>query len=545
MTGIIFRGIEQERFSIMRFYISRANRIIPALAVLCLALLVFGWFYLTSLDYKTLGKHVGSSIGFLSNIIYWGEAGYFDAASHEKWLLHTWSLSVEWQFYIIYPLVLVAMRKFTSLNTMKLTVLIGALLGFIFCVMATSKWPNLAYYLLPTRAWEMMVGGIAYLYPLKIKKDNNVYFEWTGLVLIVLSYVFVSKENSWPGYLSVIPVFGAFLVIQAQRNNSIITGNVIFQYIGKWSYSIYLWHWPLVVAIYYFSLNEGFVYFGLALSIALGFLSNKYIESIDFRNDFKKFSQYIKCKPIYLVFLTGLLGSNVFIQQGYEDRNDREYRAKAYHPEHYDYCFEKVKEKSIEYCVFHSDGSYSRSPNINGVSVIVLGDSHASSIVDSILDSMRRSGDRGDLLFYGHPGCLPLEDDISEIVQTTFADSCNYRNNHILEIIKSNSNKKTKIILSNRMAMYIYGMNELNYDKPYQNLHYMSKSHDLMKNKELVFLSHRNLISNINTLGNDIYMVYPIPEQKVNIPKINGRNAMLNRPEHKGLKYDEYMGSSI
>jgi peptidoglycan/LPS O-acetylase OafA/YrhL len=101
MTGIIFRGIEQKNFSILRFYVARANRIIPALAVLCLFLLVFGWFYLTPLDYKALGKHAAGSMGFLSNFMYMRESGYFDAASREKWLLHTWSLSVEWQFYII------------------------------------------------------------------------------------------------------------------------------------------------------------------------------------------------------------------------------------------------------------------------------------------------------------------------------------------------------------------------------------------------------------------------------------------------------------
>ena len=170
MTGIIFRGIEQENFSILKFYVARANRIIPALAVLCSVLLLFGWFYLTPLDYKNLGKHVGSSMGFLSNFIYWRESGYFDAASQEKWLLHTWSLSVEWQFYIIYPLVLVALRNFMSLKAMKVAVLHGTVLGFIFCVIATFKWPDSAYYLLPARAWEMMIGGVAYLYPIAMQK---------------------------------------------------------------------------------------------------------------------------------------------------------------------------------------------------------------------------------------------------------------------------------------------------------------------------------------------------------------------------------------
>ncbi|MFS1421621.1 hypothetical protein BCU61_024510 [Vibrio splendidus] len=105
-------------------------------------------------DYRALGKHVASSMGFLSNVIYWRESGYFDAASHEKWLLHTWSLSVEWQFYILYPIVLVALKKFLSLENLKRLIVIGTILGFVFSVIATMKWPNPVYYLLPTRAWE-------------------------------------------------------------------------------------------------------------------------------------------------------------------------------------------------------------------------------------------------------------------------------------------------------------------------------------------------------------------------------------------------------
>ncbi len=278
MTGIIFRGIEQESFSILRFYVARAKRIIPALAALCLVLLLFGWLYLTPLDYRALGEHVASSIVFLSNIIYWRESGYFDAASHEKWLLHTWSLSAEWQFYIIYPLVLVAMRKFMSFKAMKTTVLVGTVFGFIFCVIATYKWPNPAYYLLPTRAWEMMIGAVAYLHPFKLAENRKKIFEWLGLALIILSYIFISKENLWPGYLALIPVLGAFLIIQAQRNDSIITNNVVFQCLGKWSYSIYLWHWPLIVLNVKYGLDINVVLY-LMLVTALGLLSYLIIEA--------------------------------------------------------------------------------------------------------------------------------------------------------------------------------------------------------------------------------------------------------------------------
>ena len=324
MTGIIFKGIEQDKFSLARFYIARANRIIPALALLCLVLLVLGWFYLIPIDYEALGKHVGASLTFISNITYWQEAGYFDAASHEKWLLHTWSLSVEWQFYIAYPLILVTMRKFMPLGTMKKLVLVGSLLGFIFSIVVTYKWPNAAYYLLPARAWEMMMGGVAYLFPLKFEDNRKRVVEWFGMALIIVSYIFISKDNLWPGYLASIPVLGTFLIIQAQRNNSVLTGNIVFQTLGKWSYSIYLWHWPLVVIMHYFSLNKSFVFFGITLSIILGYISYSRIERIKFRSDFSGISSYLNVKPVYFALFSGVIGFYVFISKGvnYNERLD-------------------------------------------------------------------------------------------------------------------------------------------------------------------------------------------------------------------------------
>src|SRR5690554_2974952 len=312
MTGIIFKEIGAPNeaggghsFSLLRFYVARANRIIPALAILCLALLVFGWFYLTPLDFKALGKHVAGSIGFVSNIFYWRESGYFDAASHEKWLLHTWSLSVEWQFYLIYPLVLLTLRKLLPLKFVRLSVLIGAVLGFVFCVYATYHWADAAYYLLPARAWQMLLGGVAYLYPLSLGAKNKKYFEWLGLALILSTYFLVSSDNLWPGYLAMLPVLGAFLVIQAQRNHSFITGNVVFQKIGAWSYSIYLWHWPLVVAIYYYSLDRSFVYIGIVLSVVLGFLSYKYIEQVRF-SSINNWMEIYRLKVTYIfIFIFG------------------------------------------------------------------------------------------------------------------------------------------------------------------------------------------------------------------------------------------------
>ncbi|MCJ8319615.1 MAG: acyltransferase [Colwellia sp.] len=322
MTGIIFRGIEQENFSILSFYLARANRIIPALAVLCFILLIFGWFYLNPIDYKALGKHAVSSISFLSNIIYWREAGYFDASSHEKWLLHTWSLSVEWQFYIIYPLVLVAMRTFMSLQKMKTTVLIAAVLGFILCIIVTYQWPEPAYYLLPTRAWEMMIGGVAYLYPFRLQEKRKKLVEWFGFSLIISSYLLISKESPWPGYLAIFPVIGSFLIIQAQRNDSLITSNSVLQKLGGWSYSIYLWHWPVVVFLAYFELHD-LAIFGVLVSIILGYLSYSMIESNTFFRTRKKASllkDIFLSKSLFLVCIIGITSSVIHIKSGLSER---------------------------------------------------------------------------------------------------------------------------------------------------------------------------------------------------------------------------------
>lgn len=112
MTSIIVTGLEsRDGFSLLKFYLARAKRILPALIVLCASLLVFGWFFLVPGDYKTLAYHTISALTFSSNSRFWQEAGYFDVASYDKWLLHTWSLSVEWQFYLILPLLLLAVWK--------------------------------------------------------------------------------------------------------------------------------------------------------------------------------------------------------------------------------------------------------------------------------------------------------------------------------------------------------------------------------------------------------------------------------------------------
>lgn len=448
MTRIIFNGLQNNSFSLSKFYVSRANRIIPALAVLCLALLVFGWFHLPALDYKTLGKHVYKSLLFVSNHTYLNEAGYFDTSSHEKWLLHTWSLSVEWQFYIIYPLVLLLLSKFFCLEALKKTVAIGALLGFSVSVFATMNWPNSAYYLLPTRAWEMMFGGLAFLYPLNIKKKKLV--EYSGLLLLGITFVLVSSNTPWPGHYALLPVLGTYLIIVSNRQTSLVTNNKVFQFLGSCSYSIYLWHWPFVVAIYYFSLNQEFIYVGLILSILVGYLSKTYVESIKFKNNFESKAQYLKCKPIYLVLFIGLLGRTTYSTTGFDwhypesiltimqEKENKNPRGNE--------C--SVGEGTVPECIYGK----------GELGAIVIGDSHAQSMIRSIEKSLPNNK---SVLDWTMSGCRTIEDVFNTRNKGVEDHSCGQFIKYAVNKLKDYPN--VPVVVVNRYNAMLLGPNEGEY----------------------------------------------------------------------------------
>ena len=279
MTMIIVNGLDKGNFSVLSFYAARVRRIIPALAILCFTLLCLGYFLLSPIDYSTLGKHAAASLTFTSNIVYWTESNYFNAASLEKWLLHTWSLSVEWQFYLIYPLVLIGLKKFLSIKHIKLILLVSTALAFTFSVFVTFKSSSAAYFLLPTRAWQMLAGALVFFYPIKLEQKHQTGVQLIGLFLIFVSFFIFDSSTPWPGYASLLPILGACLVLTANDSLSSFSRSKILKAIGKWSYSIYLWHWPIVVAGTFFNLSSYWWLFGIPLSLLLGAASFKFIES--------------------------------------------------------------------------------------------------------------------------------------------------------------------------------------------------------------------------------------------------------------------------
>jgi peptidoglycan/LPS O-acetylase OafA/YrhL len=280
MTAIIYRGLEQRNLGILQFYLARGKRIIPALLPPCLLLLGLGWLFLLPLEYLAVGKHVAASLTFISNMVYWQESSYFAAASHEKWLLHTWSLSVEWQFYMIYPVVMALLARLLGMKSLRWLLLAGAVLGYGGALYASYRWPDAAFFLLPARAWEMMLGGVALLFPLTLTAGRRRALELGGAALIAVSYVACSESDAWPGYMALMPVLGAYALIAANRQESALTGNRFAQWVGNISYSLYIWHWPVVVLFSYLGLigEPPYQLLGIAVSLLLAQASYQLVE---------------------------------------------------------------------------------------------------------------------------------------------------------------------------------------------------------------------------------------------------------------------------
>lgn len=262
MTIIITKRLEAGKFNIVDFYYDRAKRIVPGLLGMCLVLLIAGYFILEPATYQYLGSTAISALLFFSNLRFWEATGYFDTQSDTKWLLHTWSLSVEWQFYLIYPVLLSGLSVFERTRRLITPILaVIAAVSLVACIWHSSKsamtvlghhpYQPSAFYLLPQRAWELLAGGIVALRFSRQRWKHSLALVLCGLALIAVSILSYGKGLPWPSYWALLPVLGTCLIIAGNRPNTWPFQNAIVQTIGKWSYSIYLWHWPIAVGALY------------------------------------------------------------------------------------------------------------------------------------------------------------------------------------------------------------------------------------------------------------------------------------------------------
>jgi len=339
ISSIIYESLDKGEFTFREFYVRRIRRIFPALIVVMTTCFVFGWFSLLTDEFKQLGKHIAGGAAFISNLLLWQESGYFDNSAKTKPLLHLWSLGIEEQFYIIWPLLLWFTWK-RKLNFFAVTLAIA--IGSFYLNIKGIKQDAVATFYSPyTRFWELMCGGLlawltvykkASSADIKLKIDRIIasaiyrnkevekgktlanLFGFTGLALLAFGFVKITKDFSFPGLWALVPISAAVLIISAGPtawiNRQILSPKPLVWF-GLISYPLYLWHWPLLS---FARILEGGMpsrnirIAAVVISVVLAWLTMKWIEK-----PFRFGNQRIRLKVATLCGLAFVIGFSGFI----------------------------------------------------------------------------------------------------------------------------------------------------------------------------------------------------------------------------------------
>lgn len=285
ITAIIFPKISEQNFSVLDFLSRRIKRLMPVLLFVILITAISFTFIMLPEDLMRFYKSIIWVVLYGANFFFWIEhGGYFDGGSQEAPLLHTWSLAVEEQYYLLWPLMLIIAIKFWGSKITGYLALAIFVIATVFSQWGTEVTIGAAYYLLPTRFFELLLGSCLAIYWNKLPKPNVLvshFLSLAGLTLIIASALMLTKYSSFPGYNALYPTIGTALLIYSANGivNNVLSYKPIV-YTGNISYSLYLWHWPVFVLFRYTSIELTFAVqlFAITLTYLLSVLSYTYIE---------------------------------------------------------------------------------------------------------------------------------------------------------------------------------------------------------------------------------------------------------------------------
>jgi peptidoglycan/LPS O-acetylase OafA/YrhL len=414
ITAIIAPKIANNTFSIGWFLSRRIKRLMPVLFFIIIASALLFTFVMLPQDLTKFYRSIIWVVLYGANFFFWREhGGYFDGNSEEVPLLHTWSLAVEEQYYLVWPIMLIAMIRFLGPKRTIIASLLLCIAATIFSQWGTEITIGAAYYLLPTRFFELLVGScLALLWPYLPKLKLNIQHSLSivGLALIIFSAFYLSKHHAFPGYNALYPVLGTALIIIAQHgvvNRFLSTRAMV--YTGNISYSLYLWHWPLLAFIRYTSIELTlFVQiFVIILTYLLSMFSYRFIEQ-PFRdmklNNFKVVAIKLYLAPSVFIIALATIG---IYQKGYEQRFTpeiikQEIALNSFASESRKNCHSALRDSTrlpSNDCIFSPSGTPSGS-------VFIIGDSHANHIIPLLkvlTNSAQLSGQD-----YTLDRCLPI-----------------------------------------------------------------------------------------------------------------------------------------
>ena len=465
ITTIIISEMAEGKFSIINFYERRARRILPALFFVMAICIPFAWMWLTPLHLKDFGQSLVAVSTFSSNILFWQESGYFDTAAELKPLLHTWSLAVEEQYYILFPVFLMLTWR------LGIKWILFILLIVFFTSLGIAQWgafysPSATFFLLPTRGWELLIGVfVAFYLKYNIHLNSHILnqvLSLFGFGMIVYSIIAFDKETPFPSLYTLIPTIGTGLLILCAVPKTLIHKLLSLKFIvgiGLVSFSAYLWHQPLLVFARHRLLGDvsEFILFALCVvSLLMAWFSWKFVEA-PFRNKdiFKRKSIFYSSALMSMIFCAlGLfLHVHTVTQPSKVVLSDKEISI----PIKYNGIVEQGRNCSFpnlldgdKYCEIFGSGILGE--------VVIIGDSHARVLSESFYSSVDSFYSLIDLTASGCPFILNLNIYIGR--NLTCSSEYQLERQKVL-IEKPNST----VVYQARLPLYFYG-NGFNNEKP-------------------------------------------------------------------------------
>lgn len=398
ITNSIFTKLVRGNFSLLEFYSHRVIRIIPALLICIIATTAASYFLISPNELIAFAKSAISAIFFSSNIYFWKTSGYFDLGSELKPLLQTWSLGVEEQFYIFFPFgLLIIFRYFRKfyIYIIAIALILSLLISEIF----SYNSPVLSYFLLPTRLFEPLVGAILAILQNRFVNLGRVARNATclaGLVLVIAPVFILDKSHTFPGLNALYPCIGAALIIVAGLGDTIVAASrlitgPIFRFLGDISYSLYLWHWPILAllrTVYGPDLMPFLSVDAIVASLICGFLSFRFVEQPFMRSSFSR--KQILTGGITAMTVTALLMAPIFATKGFPDRFSGRALELFASASNYSPVRDECHSGNRNYIPYSKNCLFG-DPNATEI-FVVWGDSHGVELAYALGQASRRDG---------------------------------------------------------------------------------------------------------------------------------------------------------
>lgn len=538
ITSIIVAERQADEFSLARFYERRARRILPALFVVLAVSLPFAWLWLMPSDFKDFCRSLRYTSFFASNLYFYRHSDYFDTAAELKPLLHTWSLGVEEQYYLLFPLlILLTWKAGKTPICAALALLAAASLGYSHW--AVQHQPEAAFFLLPSRLWELLLGALAAFYlngraqPAQPPAMPVQLAGIAGVALICAPMFLLDRLTPFPGLYALAPTLGAILVIlYAQRGT--LAGRVLAQPawvgIGLVSYSAYLWHQPVFAFARHVSPNElsGSTTAGLlALTFAAAYLSWRFVEQ-PWRN--RAFVGSARFVPL------AVAGSLLFVLTGFAGNMER-IDALRLDPHVLQLLATKPGDNSEQKRCLASRKRFieprdactlgAAEADFSGA---LLGDSHALSLGDSLSQALKSAGLKFSQMSYS--GCAPVLD-----VYRADDERCSEYNTKVQQEISTRPGLRT-VILAARWSYYLDGRNFDNGEGGVEHEkairldviddHQPIVSPESLRKMRVMEKYQQTVLRHLHE-GRKVILIYPIPEVGWSVPEYAARHLMLEK----------------